>query len=237
MINGTSSSSDGNKLFEICRRVSCGVATGADSIFVKPLSELEPKFRPFAFPTLSGRELAVESHMVSPKSCLLIPYARDGSLLGWEELGALQKYLSDPQIRHRLMQRTCATRKVWYAYHETPVLDEILRPKILCKDITSEPHFWIDRKGTIVPRHSIYYIVPEDPSMLDELADYLNSPKARDWLLAHCQRASKGFLRIQSRILKNLPLPQRLTLSSSRKNANVRTFAPRIQSTALVAVN
>lgn len=87
------------------------------------------------------------------------------------------------------------------------MLDEILRPKIFCKDITATPHFWIDREGTIVPRHSVYYLVPKNPCGLDELTDYLNSGEASEWLWAHCQHASKGFFRIQSTVLKKLPLP------------------------------
>jgi hypothetical protein len=87
------------------------------------------------------------------------------------------------------------------------VLWDILRPKILCKDIGKTPHFWIDRSGEIVPRHSVYYIVPRESAAIDVIADYLRSPPAHEWLRRNCQRASKGFLRLQSHVLQRLPVP------------------------------
>ena len=101
----------------------------------------------------------------------------------------------------------CVNRKKWYAFHETPPLPEILRPKILCKDICETPHFWVDRSGSIVPRHSVYYLVPGNPPLSTLSSAYLRSPSAHRWLLQNCQRASKGFLRLQSRVLQRLPVP------------------------------
>jgi len=231
-VNGKTPVDDGHTLIEICRRISCGVATGADSIFVRPFVELETALSHFAYPTLAGRELTSDNRQIQPRSCLLVPYALNGSLIGPGDLGALGVYLSRPQVRRRLEERTCVSRKPWYAFHETPVLHEILRPKILCKDIASEPHFWIDRKGAIVPRHTVYYIVPRDPSRIDELADYLNSPFAREWLHGYCQRASKGYLRIQSRILKKLPIPLSLTKGTER-NTTMKKVVARGESAVL----
>ncbi len=95
------------------------------------------------------------------------------------------------------------------------MLDEVLQPKILCKDITQTSAFWIDRQGTLVPRHSVYYIVPKDANLLDELCAYLNSGPAAEWLNSHCQRAANGFLRIQSNVMKRLPLPPALARAAT----------------------
>ena len=78
-------------------------------------------------------------------------------------------------------------------------------------------------RGTLVPQHSVYYIVPNDPSKLDDLATYLNSPESRRWLVAHCQRATKGYLRMQSAILKKLPLPAELAQSTNDLPQRSRT--------------
>jgi hypothetical protein len=110
-------------------------------------------------------------------------------------------------VRRRLLARTCVKHKPWYAFHETPALRDILRPKILCKDITEKPQFWVDWCGQIVPRHSVYYIVPWEPAAIDVITEYLRSPSAHQWLAQNCQRAAKGFLRLQSRALQRLPLP------------------------------
>lgn len=200
------------KLFElndIADRISCGVATGADSVFVLRNSDIPATLCEFAYPTLSGRDIRPRE---APKSghSMLIPYDRLGKLLSEAQLGPLGIYLSHPSRRARLMARTCVARKPWYAFHENAPLPDILRPKILCKDIGAIPFFVIDRQGTIVPRHSVYYIVPSNPGVIEELATYLNSATAQDWLRDHCQRAAQGFVRLQSHVLKRLPIPAEL---------------------------
>jgi adenine-specific DNA-methyltransferase len=216
------------RLEDICHRISCGVATGADSVFVKRTLELDSRLLRFAYPTISGRQLDHKSELATPFS-MLIPYVQSGELIRERDLGALGSYLSQRQVRRRLLERTCVHRKPWYAFHETPPLEAILRPKILCKDITSQPRFWIDHRGRLVPRHSVYYIVPADPDRIEEICEHLNSSEAQDWLRAHCQRAANGFLRLQSSILKRLPIPPRLAgLSSvSGRPRNRRRFRQR----------
>lgn len=210
-------------LGDVCSRISCGVATGADSVFVRPSHGLEPSLRPFARPTIAGRQLKSGAADCSRRYIMLLPYDARGLLLPWEELGALADYLSRDDIYPRLLSRTCVMRKPWYAFHETPPLPEILLPKILCKDIGATPQFWIDRSGDIVPRHSVYYLVPFNPSGIDVLLEYLRSPQAQQWLLRNCQRASKGYLRLQSRVLQRLPLPNEVV---QHLRANAREYSP-----------
>ena len=207
VLEGVASQHAAVRLADLCLRVSCGVATGADSVFVWPAEGLDPALRPFAYPTIAGRELTPATTDLTPRFIMLIPYAADGRLIPLERLGALRSYLLRDDVRRRLVARTCVKRKPWYAFHETPMLQDILRPKILCKDISETPHFWIDRCGEIVPRHSVYYIVPREPAAIDAIADYLQSPSAHEWLRQNCQRAAKGFLRLQSHVLQRLPVP------------------------------
>jgi SAM-dependent methyltransferase len=194
-------------LGDLCLRISCGVATGADSVFVQLAHSLDPALQRFARPTIAGRQLRPEKTDLPQRFVMLIPYDAHGRLLPLEQLGALGRYLMRDDIRERLLARTCVKRKPWYAFHETPALPEILRPKILCKDIGETPHFWVDRPGGIVPRHSVYYLVPRDAAAIDVILGYLRSPQAHQWLVQNCQRVSKGFLRLQSRVLQRLPLP------------------------------
>lgn len=207
VMNGTRSGLAGPTLADAFVRISCGVATGADDVYVVRDDELPDSLRPFAFPTISGRAITRGARLATSRS-MLIPYARSGTLLPETRLGPLGDFLRDPERRVRLMKRTCVSRKPWYAFHENPPLDEILRPKILCKDIGAEPWFVVDEVGDIVPRHSVYYLVPSDPSSIHDLCEYLNSSGAREWLVAHCQRAANGFVRLQSHVLKQLPLPE-----------------------------
>lgn len=215
-IHGDDGRVAGPLLEDICVRISCGVATGADSVFVQKTKLLPALLRPFAYTTISGRELCSEGPDLTTTYSMLIPYSLDGVLLAERKLGALRSYLSEPTRILQLRNRTCVQRKPWYAFHETPPLSEILRPKILCKDITARPMFWIDRTGDLVPRHSVYYIVPRDPDRIRDLCDYLNSDYVSEWLKAHCQRAANDYLRLQSAILKRLPIPDSLFHPSDR---------------------
>lgn len=197
-------------LEDLALRVSCGVATGADSMFVLPAAAIPSGLKRLSCPTLAGRELRLDKPLPESRWRMLMPYDQDGRLLPEGRLAALGKYLNRPEVRRRLEARTCVQRKPWYAFHETPCLKEILRPKLLCKDVTPEPFFWIDRQGDIIPRHSLYYVVPRAIELLEPLAGFLNSAEARSWLRSHCQRAANGFLRVQSSALKKLPVPDDL---------------------------
>jgi hypothetical protein len=197
----------GPTLEDVCLRVSCGVATGADKVFVHRTAAIPDGLRRFAYPTVAGRELVPGQKQVRTRQSILFPYSTEGELLPIDDLAELSEYLSRPAQRRRLGRRTCAARKPWHAFHDSVPLREILRPKLLCKDITATPEFWCDRGGAVVPLHSVYYIVPRDPARLDDLAAYLTGTEARRWLTAHCQRAANGFLRLQSAILKKLPVP------------------------------
>jgi len=218
---------DGNKLSDVTVRISCGVATGADVVFVKKATDVDTELLSYAYPTISGRQLSTTN--LFPHTCdlMLIPYTKDGRLIPEGELKDLSEYLNRPQNLEKLKGRTCVARKPWYAFHENPPLSEILRPKILCKDITAKPHFWIDKEGTIVPRHSVYYIVPKRDDDLESLCKYLNSDEVREWLEVHCQRAAHSFLRLQSSILKSIPLPTDLYNDLVLKNKDENFFNPK----------
>jgi adenine-specific DNA-methyltransferase len=179
-LNGGADKITGHTLKDICVRISCGVATGADAVYV--VKTVGAELTRFAYSTIAGQEISPDGSELTPEHFMLMPYSQNGDLLAEAELGELGAYLRQPERREMLLKRTCAVRKPWYAFHETPPLPEILRPKILCKDITRSSFFVIDETGALVPRHSVYYIVPKDPSRIYELANYLNSPRVRFWL-------------------------------------------------------
>jgi len=194
-------------LGDICHRISCGVATGADAVFVRKRKEIPPILKKYSFPTITGRDLSIDSSEVRSDLEMIVPYETSGKLIPENQLGPLGNYLHAPENYPRLLKRTCTARKPWYAFHENPPLAQILQRKILCKDIAEQPFFRIDYSGDIVPGHSVYYIIPKNPDILEKLHGYLNSPEVRVWLESHCQRAANGFLRLQSTILKQIPVP------------------------------
>jgi len=220
-MNGKSGQKSGYfELRDVCVRVSCGVATGADSVFIKPSKEIDPCLIPFTYPTIAGRQLSMDSSSIQSDDSIIVPYSRNGKIIPEKKLGCLEAYLRTSQNYEKLLKRTCVSRKIWYAFHENPPLNHILRPKILCKDIAMKPHFWIDHAGEFVPRHSVYYIVPKNEEDLEFLCEYLNSDEARSWLEGHCQRAANGFIRLQSSVLKHLPIPKSILEHSRERIKN-----------------
>jgi adenine-specific DNA-methyltransferase len=194
-------------LADLCLRVSCGVATGADSVYVHKKSEIPHDLKKYVFPTITGRDLSLNSLNVHSDLEMIIPYEVNGKLIPESHLGSLKSFLLMPKNRIRLLKRTCVAKKPWYAFHENLPLGQILQPKILCKDITETPFFRIDYSGGIVPGHSVYYIIPKNPAHLEILHEYLNSPEVRLWLESNFLRAANGFFRLQSTILKQIPVP------------------------------
>lgn len=231
VINGINNQKNDVTLEDITLRVSCGVATGADSVFVKKTKELEHELAEFAYPTISGKQLTPGDNSLNSEDSMIIPYRLNGQLIPEDKLGYLKKYLTNPGIFNQLMNRTCVLRKPWYSFHENPPLYDILKPKILCKDITARPYFWIDKDGTIVPRHSTYYIIPNNPEQLEQLCNYLNSNEVYSWLEANCQRAANGFLRLQSNILKRIPINSNIYASVSTLNKNATSKPKNYQKT------
>jgi SAM-dependent methyltransferase len=229
VIMGHDDKEDGLTLEDVCVRISCGVATGADEVFVRAPRSIESSLRRFTYATIAGRELADSNGDLRFKNVMLIPYDSEGNLIAEAKLGELKFYLSQPANRSKLQARTCVRQKPWYAFHETPPLSDILRSKILCKDITEKPQFWIDREGKLVPRHSVYYIVPRNAAQIDDLCDHLNSKSVQRWLDSHCQRVANGFLRLQSHVLKRIPLPATFSSLPKRARTNIVKRSPTLR--------
>ena len=110
LLEGAAPQCAGVMLGDLCLRVSCGVATGADRVFVHPVNGLDLALRRFAYPTIAGRELTPTATDLSPRFAMLIPYDMDSRLLPLERLGALGRYLMRGDVRRRLVARTCVKR-------------------------------------------------------------------------------------------------------------------------------
>ncbi|PSQ26574.1 DNA methyltransferase [Halobacteriales archaeon QS_9_68_17] len=198
----------GVTLGDVTDRISPGMASGADSVFVMDRDDVPAGLdSKWLRPTVSGKQLR-DFDSPYTDTVFVCPYRDDGTLPSEDELGTFGEW--SEQHRERLEDRSCVEKgnKAWYAWHETPPMQDLLQPKIVFKDIAKEPRFWPEERGDVVPKHSVYYLVPQDDVPFDELLGYLNSPEARMWMEAHCQRAHNGFYRLQSRVLEDLPVPK-----------------------------
>ena len=208
--------STGVTLGEVTSRISPGVATGADSVFVFSSKEAPSELEPWSVPTISGKGLEQQpiSESVEPTAEFICPYDSSGELLNESDLDTFGEWLNDVH-RSRLEKRSCFQKgkRDWYAWHENPPMDQMLQEKILFRDITDSPRFWVDEGGDIVPRHSVYYLIPREGVDITELQAYLNTDQVERWLQANCDHARNGYLRLQSKVLKDLPVPRRFCSS------------------------
>ena len=233
IINGNEKTNSKYVLKDICDRISCGIATGADNIFVQKTEQFSAELLPYSYYAISGKELKYGEAIPAPVNSILVPYDYKGKLISFDELGPVKSFLLKEDVIERLKKRSCARRKPWYAFHENPPMKYLLKPKILCKDISAQAEFWLDSDGLFFPRHTIYYIVPKNQEILEKLFTYLNSDEVKVWLEQHCQRASNGFFRLQSTILKKLPIPEELYLSSVSNKMMSPNYEPAVFSDAV----
>lgn len=198
----------GVTLQDVATRISCGVATGRDKIFVQDADKIPPQLidHGWTCPTISGKQLELYDGPPGPDR-FICPYDDAGNLLPEQDLGVYLEWAT--MHRSELESRSCVKNgKPWYSWHETPPMDAAMgTEKLLWKDVARTPHFWIDAEGATLPRHSVYYLVPADGVDIKKLQAYLNSPPVHSWLEANCQRASNGYIRLQSTVLKELPVP------------------------------
>lgn len=193
---------------DVTERISPGLATGADKVFVMDRDDVPDGIdEQWIRPTVSGGQLR-EYDGPHTDSVFVCPYKDNGELANEEELGEALSWLEEH--RERLEDRSCVEGgKRWYAWHENPPLQDLLQAKIVFRDIAKEPRFWPEKRGNVVPKHSVYYTVVKDGVPMQELLDYLNSTEAKMWMEAHCQKAHNGYYRLQSRVLSDLPVPKK----------------------------
>ena len=213
-------------LSDVCDRIGVGIATGADEAFTVTDEEAAAIPDRFLRYWVGGRQLPKGSRdSVTKNERIVWPYDENGDLRPPEQIPEVISLLSEPLRRTRLERRTCAKAgRPWYAFHERPRPTELACPKILIQDIQLEPEFHLDLAGT-VPKHSVYYLVPKDGVDIRSLLSYLNGPEARRWLKANCQPAAGGRIRLQSMVLRDLPVPE---LGKVKRQAKLREYNARV---------
>ncbi len=199
-------------LQEFSARVSAGLATGRDAIYVLPESaarDVEPEIRR---PALRGRDLA-SYEITDPGLQVIVPYTYDSSgrphLVKLADFPRAHAYLAPH--RALLERRHChrVWEKVWYDIHDPVPFDLAAQPKILVPDIARTNRFVFDH-GRYCPLHSAYYLVPKgiDPLYLTAV---LNSAPLEFLIRLIAPVVKDGFSRYRRQFLLGLPVPRAST--------------------------
>ena len=185
-------------------KVSIGVATGADKVYITkdPTVVEADRILP-----LSMRRDLMSGTFEWQGNYLVNPWAEDGSLVNLAEYPRLAEYLgSHPVLRERFV-----AKKNPNGWHRT--IDKVhasltATPKLLLQDMKATIHPVLERGG-YYPHHNLYYVTSDTWDM-EVLGGLLLSRVAQAFIEAYCVRMRGGTLRFQSQYLKRIrvPVPQ-----------------------------
>lgn len=201
-------------LGDITEQIGPGIATGADDTFVVHESDLPPQIEvEWVYPAVGGGTLAGHAEPSQTPLRVICPYDAEGTIIPFDRLGdGVQAWLKlhEETLRSRASIKGRGTP--WYGWSHDPPLKMLLRPKILIRDFATDIEFWLDEAGEVIPRRTVYYIIPDETTDLHDLIEYLRTEDVRNWLEALSLGGNRG-LRVSTRDLQNLPVPNDLPQS------------------------
>lgn len=202
-------------------KVSIGVATGADKVYVTkdPTVVEGDRILPLAMrrDLMSGRFEWQGNYLVNP-------WNSDGSLVALPDYPKLAAYLSaHPALRRRHVAKRDPIG--WHRTIDKVHADLTARPKLLIQDMKAHIHPVLDSGGHY-PHHNLYYVV-SDTWDLEVLGGLLLSRVAQAFIEAYCVRMRGGTLRFQAQYLKRIRVPKPSTIDSATADALRAAFADR----------
>ena len=205
-------------LRDLSTRISAGIATGRDRIFVLHADagqDLEPELRR---PAVRGQDLSAFQIDAQDLEIILPYLPTSGSrpvLVDLQDFPRTRAYLETH--RAELETRHCVRtwQKTWYDIHDPWTLDITGMTKVLVPDVASSNRFVLD-EGTFCPLHSAYYIIPKDvePRYLTAV---LNSSPVEFLVRLFAPVVKDGFSRYRRQFLITLPIPK----ASTKKQAEI----------------
>ena len=203
-------------------KVSIGVATGADQVFVTTDSGVVESER--LLPLSMVRDIASGEFQWSGHF-LIDPWGSDGRLVDLERYPRLANYFdtTGAALRRRFVAKKSPGS--WYRTIDKVHHDLIDKPKLLLQDMRTTIHPVLEAGG-YYPHHNLYYIV-SDAWDLEVLGGLLLSRVAQAFIEAYCVRMRGGTLRFQSQYLKRIRVPSPGDLNLDQQRALRLAFRQR----------
>lgn len=201
-------SRSGRPLERVASRISAGIATGRDSIFVVSKEEAQNLEDNLLHPVVRGKDIG-PLQVSEAKEWLIVPYQGHDSgvprLIDIQRFPRLKRYLTPH--KEELLKRHCvrAWGKQWFDLHDTWTFPLSSTPKILFPDVANSNRFVFD-PGLRCPLHSTYYIIPAgiDGELLTAI---LNSEVVELLVRSHAPVVKDGFSRYRRQFLLQVPIP------------------------------
>lgn len=182
-------------------KVSIGVATGADRVYVtKDLEAAEPERM---LPLAMRRDL-MSGSFEWQGNYLVNPWGEDGKLVALDAFPRMAEYLANhPGLKDRHVAKKSPA--AWYRTIDKVNASLTDRPKLLIQDMKAHIHPVLEPGGHY-PHHNLYYVVSDTWDM-EVLGGLLLSRIAQAFIEAYCVRMRGGTLRFQAQYLKRIRIP------------------------------
>lgn len=196
-------------------KIGIGVATGADSVFVRDIDSLDIEDSR-KVPLATGKDI-VNGTLIWSGKAVVNPWDADGKLIKLEDFPRTEAYLS--QHYERLCRRHTAKRNpdtLWYRTIDKIDSSLIQKEKLLIPDIRSNSQSIAYDTGTVYPHHGIYYITSSSWD-LRALQALLRFGLASLFVRTYSTRLGGGYVRFQAQNLRRIHIPEWSSLSSKSK--------------------
>lgn len=208
-------------------KVSIGVASGADRIFVTKDASLVESDR--LLPLAMVKDLAAGEFKWSGHY-LVDPWTTSGQLVDLEDYPRLRTYLNGMAAGLRSRHVAKKAEHNWYRTIDKVHSDLTDRPKLLLPDMHPVIHPVLESGGHY-PHHNLYYVI-SDTWDLEVLGGLLLSKIAQAFIEAYCVRMRGGTLRFQAQYLKRIRVPDPVALDHDVAEALRTAFLERDQHAA-----
>ena len=202
-------------------RVSIGVATGADKVYVTRDANVVESDR--LLPLAMRRDL-MSGTFEWQGNYLVNPWADDGSLVPLADYPGMAAYLSaHPALKERHVAKQSPGS--WYRTIDKVQAKLTSKPKLLLQDMKAHIHPVLE-PGGYYPHHNLYYVV-SDTWDLEVLGGILLSRIAQAFIEAYCVRMNGGTLRFQAQYLKRIRVPRPDEIEADVRDALRTAFRAR----------
>jgi len=215
-------------------RISIGVATGADSVFITDDPAVAETDR--LVPLLMTTDIA-SGKVDWQGRYLLNPWAGPGQLVDLNDHPRLRRHF---EAHRGELERRYVARKNgsdWYRTIDPVHSDLIPQPKLLFPDMKMASHPVLD-EGGFYPHHNLYYVTSTEWD-LSVLGGLLLSGVAQFFIESYAVRMRGGTLRFQAQYLRRIRVPSPASLNPPMRAALAAAFlardTPRATSLALAA--
>jgi adenine-specific DNA-methyltransferase len=210
-------------------KVSIGIATGADNVYVTkdPTVAEEDRILPLAM-----RRDLMSGTFTWQGNYLVNPWNEDGSLVSLADYPRMAAYLSEhPDLKKRFVAKKDPAS--WHRTIDKVHFSLINKPKLLLQDMKSTIHPVLETGGHY-PHHNLYYVI-SDLWDMEVLGGILLSRVAQAFIEAYCVRMRGGTLRFQAQYLKRIRVPQPDAIDTDVQEALRVAFRARDAAAATVA--